>query len=98
MMKTFYQNGPIVCGGLEGGADDILSMQSCDTFSKTNGTWIRNIWLQYWRLYHSSWNVPEDGGVLLVGGSYAPYYTELVYTMNGTWHTKFEFVLKHYSQ
>ena len=73
-------------------------MQSCDTFSKTNGTWIRNIWLQYWRLYHTSWNVPEDGGVLLVGGFTTPYNTELVYTIDGfTWDTKVEFDLKHAS-
>ena len=80
-----------------GGEDHRIPLRSCDTFSKTRGTWIRNIYLQYDREQHTSWNVPEDGGVLLVGGSYAPYYTELVYTMNGTWHTKYEFVLKHYS-
>ena len=95
MMKTFYQNGPIVCGGRGGGDDDILSMQSCDTFSKTNGTWMQNIQLQSKRAYHTSWNVPDDKGVLLVGGFYAN--TELVYTIDGTWHTKVEFDLKHYS-
>ena len=73
-------------------------MQSCETFSKTNGTWIRNIWLQYWRALHTSWNVPDDGGVLLVGGYYATNKTELVYTIDGiTWHTKLEFDLKYES-
>ena len=70
-------------------------MQSCDVFSKTNGTWMQNIQLQSYRVFHTSWNVPEDKGVLLVGGKYSQNKTELVYTINGTWDTKVEFDLKH---
>ena len=73
-------------------------MQSCDVFSKTNGTWMQNIQLQSYRVFHTSWNVPEDKGILLVGGLYAPKRTELVYTNDGiTWQTKLEFDLKHAS-
>ena len=59
---------------------------------------MQNIQLQSYRVFHTSWNVPEDKGVLLVGGKYSQNKTELVYTIDGiTWQTKVEFDLKHAS-
>ena len=81
-----------------GGEDHRIPLRSCDTFSKTRGTWIRNIYLQYDREQHTSWNVPEDGGVLIVGGFHmrTRNKTELVHTIDGiSWQTKPMFDLKH---
>ena len=65
-----FQNGPILCGG---GDDE--TMKTCLTTSR--GQWRASHNLNYNRSYHTSWDTP-DGGVLLVGGENSPDTTELL--------------------
>ena len=80
---SYGQNGPTLCGGPQG--DDCLTL--------SHGEWRVSHTLLHPRWYHTSWNTP-DGGVLLVGGGLSPYTTEEL-TNNGD--SKEMFRLKHQS-
>ena len=71
------QTGLVACGG--GATPDFdpplaHQAQTCDTF--TNGQWKETHTLLYKRWKHTAWDSPL--GVILMGGYYSPFTTELL--------------------
>ena len=74
--RLYYQNGPILCGGGKS-----ASLKTCLTMS--NGEWSVSHNLKYSRYFHTSWDTP-DGGVLLIGGKNSKNTTELLNDNRGS--------------
>ena len=73
------QNGLTVCGGYTGYD---YTLRSCIQYKE--GSWNTLVDdLEYERHQHMSWMMNQEGDTMLIGGSYSPTRTEIVY-QNGT--------------
>ena len=44
----------------------------------TNGKWVTSHALAKIRVYHTSWNIKEEGKIILMGGTYGGNTTEII--------------------